>query len=83
MAGSPTATPTASKTQRRFGDVLITALLAGQSARRLSWPDGDQIFMQGGFLHIYIADSIGDRIAGGHKLLVSEGDLAADDWVIL
>lgn len=67
--------PVVAETVMDFYEAL-KAVAAGEKVRRQSWPTEDAMFMQGGFLHVRNA-------TGVHKLLVSDGDLAGADWVVV
>lgn len=55
----------------------IRKVTAGQRVSRLAWMDlGTYILLRDGFLSIKNAQ-------GFHRLLVSDGDLLATDWIVV
>jgi len=66
-----------------FGEAMRD-VVRGLRLTRREWASKDYVFLQGGILHIRIAQDDAEKhlVAGTHKFIVSEGDLAATDWVI-
>ncbi len=61
-----------------FADCLL-AILDGSKARRVEWPDdGTYITMRDGKVVIFKPE---DNMV--HPLVVSDGDILADDWMII
>lgn len=67
------------KSNYRFSEIL-PLLMDGKKFTRIDWGNTREfILMNGGFLSIHHAD-------GGeyefHRLIVSDGDITANDWVV-
>ena len=66
-----------------FGEAMRD-VVRGLRLTRREWASSDYVFLQGGILHIRIAedDLSKNLVAGTHKFIVSEGDLTATDWIV-
>ena len=49
-------------------------LANNRKVRRLEWPATDYLFLRASFVHIHTS-------TGDHRLVVSDGDILATDWV--
>ena len=54
----------------------LQEVINGKEITRVSWPNGETVLIHNGFLSIKKEDGI-------HTLLVSDGDLKGDDWIVV
>ena len=52
-------------------------LLAGNKLTRVAWKNDDQVFLFANALHLRKSDG------SLHVLMVTSGDMAADDWIVV
>ena len=60
----------------------IRKVIAGKRIARVDWKNADYGVLKDGYLVIFHKKE-GDKLADFHKWLISDGDLIADDWIVL
>ena len=71
-----TMSPMAPPTVMMFPDAMA-AVIEGKKVQRQSWGNTDCIFLVGGRLSLRKSDG------SLHQLLVSDGDMYGEDWVVV
>ena len=60
----------------------IRKVIDGKRIARVSWNNADYAFLKDGWLVVFHKKE-GEKIADFHKWLINDGDLGADDWIVL
>lgn len=77
---SPVIKKDMNRKQLTFSEA-IEAILEGRRVTRMEWKNPQEyVFLQGGFLCIHHS---GEATYTYHRLLVSDGDMLAKDWLTL